>query len=244
MAVGRFDGMNALVTGGARGIGGATAALLAGEGARVVVADVLDDEGRAHAEAIGATYLHLDVADAEAWREVGAGPRLDLAVLNAGIGARFEDLLEVSDDLITSVIATNATSLLVATRELARCMAGEGGSISVTASIAGLVAHTQSPIYGASKWAAIGWVRSIAPWLEPRGVRINAVCPGLVDTPVLGPGGGDRMRAMGFAVLDPAEVASAHADVLCAPTTGTAYTVQAGRPLTAFEFAPVPGYQG
>jgi 3alpha(or 20beta)-hydroxysteroid dehydrogenase len=244
MAVGRFDGMSALVTGGARGIGAATAALLAAEGARVLVTDVLDDEGAAHAEAIGAAYHHLDVSDPDAWREIGAGPPLDLAVLNAGIGARFEDLLDVSDELITSVVATNATSLLVGTREVARCMAGEGGAISVTASIAGLVAHTQSPIYGASKWAAIGWVRSIAPWLEPRGIRINAICPGLVDTPVLGPGGGDRMRAMGFAVLDPAEVATAHAEVLCASTTGVAYTVQAGRALSAFEFSPVPGYQG
>ena len=82
MAVGRFDGMSALVTGGARGIGGSTAALLAAEGARVLVADVLDDEGRAHADAIGATYLHLDVSDPDAWRQIGTGPRLDLAVLD------------------------------------------------------------------------------------------------------------------------------------------------------------------
>ena len=242
--MGRFDGMRALVTGGARGIGASTAALLADEGAQVVMTDILDDEGRAHAASIGADYQHLDVADPGAWRSIGDGPRFDLAVLNAGIGARFDDLLDVDDDVITSVLATNATSLLVATREVARSMAGEGGSISVTASIAGLVAHTQSPIYGASKWAAIGWVRSIAPWLEPRGIRINAVCPGLVDTPILGPGGGDRMRAMGLAVLDPAEVAEAHAEVLRSPLTGAAFTVQAGRPVAAFEFAPVPGYQG
>jgi NAD(P)-dependent dehydrogenase (short-subunit alcohol dehydrogenase family) len=240
----RFAGQVALVTGGARGIGESVSRLLAVEGAQVVVADVLDDDGRALAEEIGAQFVHLDVSDPASWAAAVEGHPFTLAVLNAGIGARYDDLALVDDGVFEQVIAVNATGVYLGTRELLRCMRGRGGAISVTASIAGLVAHAQSPIYAASKWAAIGWVRSIAPSLLSEGIRINAVCPGLVDTPILGPGGGQRMRDMGFAVLDPAEVAEAHAAVLLGDATGAAYTVQHGLGLRVHEFTSVEGYQG
>ncbi len=240
----RFAGQVALVTGGARGIGESVSRLLAAEGAQVVVADVLDDDGRALAEEIGAEFVHLDVGDPASWAAAVEGRAFTIAVLNAGIGARYDDLTLVDDGVFEQVIAVNATGVYLGTRELLRCMRGRGGAISVTASIAGLVAHAQSPIYAASKWAAIGWVRSIAPSLLTEGIRINAVCPGLVDTPILGPGGGQRMRDMGFAVLDPAEVAEAHADVLLGDGTGAAYTVQHGLGLRRHEFTAVEGYQG
>ena len=240
----RFAGQVALVTGGARGIGESVSRLLAAEGAQVVVADVLDDDGRALAGEIGAEFVHLDVSDPASWAAAVEGRSFTVGVLNAGIGARYDDLALVDDGVFEQVIAVNATGVYLGTRELLRCMRGRGGAISVTASIAGLVAHAQSPIYAASKWAAIGWVRSIAPSLLAEGIRINAVCPGLVDTPILGPGGGQRMRDMGFAVLDPAEVAAAHADVLLGDATGAAYTVQHGLGLRRHEFTTVDGYQG
>ncbi|MFN8167631.1 MAG: SDR family NAD(P)-dependent oxidoreductase [Candidatus Nanopelagicales bacterium] len=240
----RFAGKVALVTGGARGIGEAVVRLLVDEGAEVVVADVLDDEGRALAEETGSAYVHLDVSDPDGWRAALDGRAVDLGVLNAGIGARYDDLLDVPDGVFEQVIAVNATGVYLGTRELLRVMRGRGGAISVTASIAGLVAHTQSPIYAASKWAALGWVRSVAPSLLADGVRINAVCPGLVDTPILGPGGGDRMRAMGLAVLDPGDVAQAHADLLAGDASGEVVTVQHGRGVLRHEPAEVAGYQG
>ena len=240
----RFVGQVALVTGGARGIGESVSRLLVAEGAQVVVADVLDDAGNALAEELDAEYMHLDVADPAQWAAAAAARPFTIGVLNAGIGARYDDLTDVADGVFEQVMAINATGVYLGTRELLRCMRGRGGAISVTASIAGLVAHAQSPIYAASKWAALGWVRSIAPSLLAEGIRINAVCPGLVDTPILGPGGGQRMRDMGFAVLDPAEVAEAHAAVLLGDATGTAYTVQHGLGLRVHEFTAVEGYQG
>lgn len=242
--MGRFDGQVALVTGGARGIGEAVSRLLAAEGADVVVADLRDQEGAALADEIGGTYVHLDVTDPQSWREAVGERPIALGVLNAGIGARYEDLVDVPDGVFEDVLAVNATGVYLGTRELVRAMRTRGGAISVTASLAGLVAHAQSPIYAASKWAAVGWVRAVAPSLLADRIRINAVCPGLVDTPILGPGGGDRMRAMGLAVLDPAEVAEAHAGVLLGTGTGEVWTVQAGREVRVHEFVTVEGYQG
>jgi len=240
----RFAGQVALVTGGARGIGESVSRLLAAEGAHVVVADLLDEPGQELATEIGADFVHLDVSDAASWESAVAGRPFTIGVLNAGIGARYDDLAQVADGVFEQVLSVNATGVYLGTRELLRCMRGRGGAISVTTSIAGLVAHSQSPIYAASKWAAIGWVRSVAPSLLAEGIRINAVCPGLADTPILGPGGGQRMRDMGFAVLDPAEVAQAHASVLLGDDTGAAYTVQHGLGLRRHEFTAVDGYQG
>lgn len=242
--MGRFDGQVAFVTGGARGIGEAVTRLLAADGADVVVADVRDAEGAALADEVGGTYVHLDVTDPQSWRQAIGERPITMGVLNAGIGARYEDLVEVPDGVFEEVLAVNATGVYLGTRELVRVMRGRGGAISVTASLAALVAHAQSPIYAASKWAVVGWVRAVAPSLLADGVRINAVCPGLVDTPILGPGGGDRMRAMGLAVLDPSEVAEAHAGVLLGSGTGEVWTVQSGRGVHAHEFATVEGYQG
>lgn len=240
----RFVGQLALVTGGARGIGESVSRLLAADGAQVVVADVLDDPGAALAEEIGAEYVHLDVSDPAQWAAAVEGRPFTIGVLNAGIGARYDDLAAVEDGVFEQVLAVNATGVYLGTRELLRCMRGRGGAITVTASIAGLVGHAQSPIYAASKWAAVGWVRSIAPSLLAEGVRINAVCPGLVDTPILGPGGGQRMRDMGFAVLDPAEVAEAHAALLLGDDTGAVCTVQHGLGVRRHELVAVEGYQG
>jgi NAD(P)-dependent dehydrogenase (short-subunit alcohol dehydrogenase family) len=236
----RFEGLTALVTGGASGIGAATARALAGEGAHVLIADVTD--GSALAAELGGESLLLDVRDPAGWAALGER-RIDLGVLNAGVGARFTDLLTMDDDLIDLVLSVNVAGVVRGTRELLRRMPA-GGSISVTASMASLAAHTQSPLYGASKWAVAGWVRAIAPALAEHNVQINAVCPGLVDTPILGPGGGDMMRGMGLRVLDPIEVAHAHLDLLAGAATGRIVTVQAERPVADHRFATPDGYQG
>ncbi len=242
--MGRFDGQLVLVTGAASGIGEATARLLQREGAKVVIADIDDARGAVLADEIGAKYVHLDVTDSAAWRSVVDAQSLTMCVLNAGVGARFADLREVPDALFEHVMDVNVGGIFYGTRELFRSMAGRGGRISVTASMAGIAKHTQSPIYGASKWAVIGWVRAIAPSLESEGVLINALCPGLVDTPILGPGGADRMRNMGLKVLDADAVAEAHAHSLLSERSGSVFTIQAELGLAEHEFKDPAGYQG
>ena len=240
----RFAGHQVLVTGGASGIGEATARALRAEGAQVVIADINDTLGRQVADEIGAEYEHLDVRKSDQWANVVQRHHFTDGVLNAGAGARFNDLREVSDDTLETVLDTNLLGIMIGTRELFRSMADRGGAISVTSSIAGLVAHTQSPVYAASKWGTIGWVRSIATSLAQSGVIINAVCPGLVDTPILGPGGGDAMRKMGLKVLAAAEVATAHLDSLLHTEPGTVFTVQAEVPVGIHESKSIAGYQG
>jgi NAD(P)-dependent dehydrogenase (short-subunit alcohol dehydrogenase family) len=242
--MGGFDGARALVTGGGSGIGAAAARALVDAGAQVTVTDVDAATVSAVADEIGGRAAALDVADPAAWREVVADDPYDIAVLNAGVGARFDDLRTLDDELLHRVMAVNVEGVILGTREMLRVMAGRGGRISVTASVAGLAVHTQSPVYAASKWAVVGWVRAIAPSLHEHGVAINAICPGLVDTPILGPGGGDRMRAMGLQVLDAEEVAAAHLDVLASGGTGRVLAVQRQHGVTEHEFNPVIGYQG
>lgn len=242
--MGKYEGHVALVTGGGSGIGEAVVDLLTREGAEVVIGDWDDEAAARVAERTGATAVHLDQGDGFSWRSVAATRPFTIGVINAGVGLRFENLDDLTDDQIRTVTDVNLNGVIFGTRELARGMKQIGGGrITVTASMASLTAHIQSPVYGASKWGAMGWIRAIAPMLETYDITINGICPGLVDTPILGPGGGDMMRGMGMKVLDAAEVAAAHDQALNSNRTGQAYVVQAEAGTSVFEFAEVPGSQ-
>jgi NAD(P)-dependent dehydrogenase (short-subunit alcohol dehydrogenase family) len=211
----------ALVTGGASGIGAAIVALLRHEGADVQVLDLRDG---------------FDVADADAWEEVGG---VDLACLNAGVVTGEGELTRVSDERYRRIMGANVDGVVFGTRRLASVMES-GSAIVATASLAGLTTMDRDPIYAATKHAVIGFVRSVAPQLAERGIRINAVAPGIVDTPLLGAGGAELKRA-GFPLLRPEEVA--HAVLLAARSdeTGQAWAVQPGREPVQFRFPNVPG---
>jgi NAD(P)-dependent dehydrogenase (short-subunit alcohol dehydrogenase family) len=109
-----------------------------------------------------------------------------------------------------------------------------------TASLAGLIGFSPDPIYCLTKHAVVGLVRSLVPQLSGRKITINAVCPSIVDTPMVGDSRG-LLESSGFPLIDPAAVAQAVIDRLAGDETGEAMVIQAGREALAYRFARPPG---
>jgi 3alpha(or 20beta)-hydroxysteroid dehydrogenase len=189
--MGRLDGKVAIVTGGSRGQGEAEARLFAAEGARVVVADVLDEEGAVTAKSIGdaARFEHLDVTDEENWQAVVAsteaafGP-VSVLVNNAGILA-FNSLTRTPATEWRMVLDVNLTGAFLGIKSVARSMvAAGGGSIINISSTGGMEGIPMLAAYSASKWGLRGLSRSAAIELGRKGIRVNTVHPGGIDTPM------------------------------------------------------------
>jgi NAD(P)-dependent dehydrogenase (short-subunit alcohol dehydrogenase family) len=185
-------GKVALVTGAANGIGAATARSLATAGATVVVADVDHEAGATVAADVDGRFVPLDVTDADAWACVVDGlGRLDVVHLNAGVMTRPRSA-PYGDDAVAwltpagyeRVRSVNVDGVVLGTLACLPAMA-DGSDVVVTASVAGLVSQPEDPFYSMSKHAVIGWVRSAAPALAGRGVRLQAVCPGAIDTAIV-----------------------------------------------------------
>lgn len=191
--MGRLDERVILITGASRGQGAEEARLFAAEGAQVVLADVLDKEGAALAAELGedvARYVHLDVGDEADWDAAVASAtaafgRLDGLVNNAGI-LRHGALVDTSLDEYHEVVRVNQTGTFLGMRAAAPALAAAGGgtvvNISSYAALSGLPLLTA---YAASKAAVLGMTRVAALELAARGVRVNAVCPGGIDTPMI-----------------------------------------------------------
>jgi 2-hydroxycyclohexanecarboxyl-CoA dehydrogenase len=186
----RLEGRIALVTGGASGIGAATARRLAAEGARVAVAD-LDLEGaRAVAGEIDGAAVPIDVADAAAVRagveqaeaELGA---IDVLVNNAGTD-RFAFFVNTDEALWDFVLGVNLRGVLAVTHAVLPGMQARGGGAIVNvASEAGRVGSQGSAVYSAAKGGVIAFTRAVARESARFGVRVNAVAPGPIETPLL-----------------------------------------------------------
>jgi len=231
----------ALVTGGASGIGRAIVQRLAAEGMSVLVVDVEEAAGREAAEEVGGRFERVDVSSSGDWERLAAkaGP-LSLACLNAGVGTATADLLELSEAEYRRVLGVNVDGVVLGVRALLPLL-GDGGRIVVTASLAGLVPIDGDPIYGLTKHAVIGFVRSVAPQLERRGITITAVCPGIADTPLVGALARAQLDAAGFPLLRPEEVSEAVIVAAESGLTGQAWVCQPGREPLQFRFPNVPG---
>ncbi|MFF3819658.1 SDR family NAD(P)-dependent oxidoreductase [Streptomyces bluensis] len=192
--MGKLDGRVVLVTGAARGQGEQEARLFAAEGAKVVVADVLDDKGEALAKELGAgaLYVHLDVSREDDWRAAvavakGAYGRIDGLVNNAGI-LRFNKLVNTPLEEFQQVVRVNQVGVFLGIRTLApEIAAAGGGTIVNTASYTGVTGMAYVGAYSATKHAIVGLTRVAALELAGKGIRVNAVCPGAIDTAMTNP---------------------------------------------------------
>ncbi|MES1248886.1 MAG: SDR family oxidoreductase [Actinomycetota bacterium] len=208
--------MRALVTGGRGGIGRAIAAAHEGE---TVLLDLPE----------------FDVASPEAWASLEG--EFDAAFLNAGIGIGYPDVAELPDAEVDRIVRANFLGVVYGTRECARRLMPNGGSIVATASLAGLVGMPYDPMYTATKHAVVGWVRSASAGLAARGIRLNALCPGFTDTPIVE----DELRgALQVPLMEPAFVAEAALTALADAETGRAWVVQPNR-VEPYVFHGVPG---
>ncbi|HMA35957.1 MAG TPA: glucose 1-dehydrogenase [Chloroflexia bacterium] len=198
----RLSGKTAIITGGTTGIGRAAAGLFAREGARVVIADWRDDRGGPIVDAIVgaggvATFVRCDVRRRDDNERLIAAcvaqyGRLDILFCNAG---RFLPKLitESSDEEIEAIFDVNVKGLIYASRAaIPQMLRQGGGTILFDASIRGLGAQPGSPIYCASKGAAVLLARALALDYATQQIRVNALCPGIVDTPMLRRGAGQE----------------------------------------------------
>jgi NAD(P)-dependent dehydrogenase (short-subunit alcohol dehydrogenase family) len=226
--------MRAFVTGGASGIGAAVCRRLAAEGYDVVVADVNDGAGKEVAGELGGSFVHLDVADAAAWDGLLAG--VDLVHLNAGITTGGGDLATLTVEQYERIRGINVDGVVHGLREAYRTMP-DGGAVVATASVAGLLGFSADPIYTLTKHAVVGLVRACG--LQPR-LTVNAVCPGIVETPLLGTEMAQYLRDSGYQLIDPAQVADAVYSAATSGRTGECWTVLPGVENRPFAFAEVP----
>jgi 2-hydroxycyclohexanecarboxyl-CoA dehydrogenase len=182
----RLEGQSALVTGGASGIGAATARRLAAEGARVAVADIDLDGARSVAGEIDGLAVEMDVSDvASVSAAVASVGDLDVLVNNAGTD-RFAFFVNTDAALWDFVLGVNLRGTIAVTHAVLDGMQKRGrGSIVNVASEAGRVGSQGSAVYSAAKAGVIGFTRAIARESSRFGVRINAVAPGPIDTPLL-----------------------------------------------------------
>lgn len=201
--MGRLQGKVAIVTGGAQGMGAATARLFAAEGARVVIGDVIEDKGQALAAELGdkAIFQKLDVRLEDDWAATIAAATkafgtVDILINNAAV-VHFTPIEALNRDDAERVLAINVIGTMLGAKHVAPVMTAAGRGVIVNiSSVDGLRGCNGLIVYTASKWAVRGLTKTLAMELGPRGIRVCSVHPGGVNTQMGNPMGatGDDLK--------------------------------------------------
>jgi NAD(P)-dependent dehydrogenase (short-subunit alcohol dehydrogenase family) len=192
--MGKLEGKVAFITGGASGIGEATARLFAKEGAKLLIADTLEQKGRRIAEELGpcTLFLNTDVSQetdvkSAIERVLDKFGRLDIMFNNAGIPGPYGPIEEIPVESFDEVMAVHVRGVFLGMRYAAPIMKRQGaGTIINTASVAGLITGAGGHPYSAAKAAIIHLTHAVAMELADNGIRVNCICPGAVATPIFG----------------------------------------------------------
>jgi NAD(P)-dependent dehydrogenase (short-subunit alcohol dehydrogenase family) len=240
-----FEGKRALITGGASGIGLATARTLAERGAHVAIVDLQDAPA-----GLDAVAVRGDVSDPETWTRVVEAVRselrgLDYAFLNAGVASRESDLMKIDDAEYRRVMGVCGDGVFYGVRAaVPEIAAAGGGAIVATSSLAGLLAFSPDPVYTMAKHAVVGLVRALADQLSEQSITINAVCPGLVDTAILTEAMRSAIDGQQFPLMEPEVIVATVLDLFAGAETGGAWVCQPGRPAVRYRYRGVPGPAG
>ncbi|MFI6095157.1 SDR family oxidoreductase [Lentzea sp. NPDC051213] len=245
-----LTGQVALVTGGAGGIGSAVARRLTKLGARVAVLDLDAAGAQRIASEVGGIAIAGDVTDPETMPAVVAQVekelgRLDVVHLNAGIGggqAGIDDALNV--DRYRKLVGVNVDHVVYGLCAAVPALRRQGGGkIVITASLAGIAAMPADPLYTLTKHAVVGYARAAGKAVAKDNITVTALCPGFVDTLLLG-GAKEEFAAAGFPLLTPDDIAEALQTVLGEGAPGEAWIMQPGGQASVYQFRGVPGAGG
>lgn len=246
-------GRNALVTGGASGIGAAVAESLVAAGATVTIVDVNRDVLVATGKRLGVRAEELDVSSSAAWNDfIASHEHFDLVHLNAGVTTHRDvldgprdpsqpPLINLTDAEYRRAVGVNVDGVVFGARAVIPGMCERrSGDIVVTASVAAFVPIPPDPVYGLTKYAVSGLVKSLSPRLAEFGVCISAICPGFVDTPLISERAREWIAELGMPLMGTRQVVDAVSTSLTKRVNGAHWIVLPDQDPILHEQAAVP----